>query len=435
MKKFILLIIVLFSLNLHSQRSGMSYQALILDPNGEQLPGFNNQNTPLVNTDICLEFIILDENDRIEYSELKRVKTDKFGMVNITIGTGDFNGGYSGNWDLILWSEKSKKLKVNIDTSTNCSNFIEISEQNLTAVPFALFSPSSQGKDGESAYEIWLKNGNNGDERDFLNSIIGSTGPKGATGATGATGSSGADGSDGATGATGAAGNGIASSANNGDGTFTLTFTNGSTFTTEDLTGATGAAGAAGISSLTNTSHNLVSFTNTGALTNWTVPSGVYTIEIWLNGSIGGDGGDVFPGGSTNPYNNGTVYSVGGNGGTFGSATVILNVKPNDIINYYLGGDGSDGNNAERWNTSEVQADSGSGGEESYISLNSTLGFKVSGGGGGGKAKVTSSGGIVPGGDGGQGSLDMSDSLTNGFFTRSASNPYSASKSTLVIRY
>ncbi|MDC0506980.1 hypothetical protein OAN56_03570, partial [Flavobacteriaceae bacterium] len=175
MKKFILLIIVLFSLNLHSQRSGMSYQALILDPNGEQLPGFNNQNTPLVNTDICLEFIILDENDRIEYSELKRVKTDKFGMVNITIGTGDFNGGYSGNWDLILWSEKSKKLKVNIDTSTNCSNFIEISEQNLTAVPFALFSPNSQGKDGESAYEIWLKNGNNGDERDFLNSIIGST--------------------------------------------------------------------------------------------------------------------------------------------------------------------------------------------------------------------------------------------------------------------
>ena len=253
----------------------MSYQALILDPDGEQLPGFNNQNTPLINTDICLEFLIIDENDRIEYSELKRVSTDKFGMVNITIGTGDFNGGYSGGWDLILWTEKSKKLKVNIDTSTNCSNFIEISEQNLTAVPFALFAPGSQGKEGESAYDIWLKNGNKGNERDFLNSIIG------LTGATGATGSAGADGSAGATGATGAAGNGIASSANNGDGTFTITFTNGTTFTTDDLTGATGATGATGPTGATGSSGTntleFISSTPSLAISN----DGAYTEYAW----------------------------------------------------------------------------------------------------------------------------------------------------------
>ena len=34
--------------------------------------------------------------------------------------------------------------------------------------------------------------------------------------------------------------NGIASSANNGDGTFTLTFDDGTTFTTDDLTGPQG---------------------------------------------------------------------------------------------------------------------------------------------------------------------------------------------------
>jgi len=262
MKRVILFTFILFSLNLYSQRSGISYQALILDPSGEQLPGFNNQNSPLINTDICLEFIVLDENNRIEYSELQNVKTDKFGMVNLTIGTGSFDRGYSGGWNLILWNEKSKKLKVNIDTSSNCSNFIEISEQNLTAVPFALFAPGAQGKQGESAYDIWLRNGNNGDEKDFLNSLMGT---KGATGA---------DGADGATGATGATGNGIASSANNGDGTFTLTYDDGTTFTTDDLTGPTGATGATG-SSGTNTIEFLtsmpsLSISNDGEYTEYT---------------------------------------------------------------------------------------------------------------------------------------------------------------------
>ena len=42
-------------------------------------------------------------------------------------------------------------------------------------------------------------------------------------------------------------GNGIASSTNNGDGTFTLTFDDGTTFTTDDLTGPQGIAGNNGV--------------------------------------------------------------------------------------------------------------------------------------------------------------------------------------------
>ena len=53
MKKLLLFICVFFSLSVYSQRTGISYQALIIDPNGEQLPGYNNQNSPLVNTAIC----------------------------------------------------------------------------------------------------------------------------------------------------------------------------------------------------------------------------------------------------------------------------------------------------------------------------------------------------------------------------------------------
>ena len=65
----------------------------------------------------------------------------------------------------------------------------------------------AQGPAGESAYQVWLDEGNVGTEQDFLDSLkgdtgaVGATGPAGATGATGPTGAdgpSGADGDDGA---------------------------------------------------------------------------------------------------------------------------------------------------------------------------------------------------------------------------------------------
>lgn len=179
MKKLILFICVLFSLSMFSQRTGISYQALIINPNGEQLPGYNNQNAPLVNTAICLEFIIQDDNNTVEYSEYQSVTTDKYGMVNLTIGTGSYAGGYSGGWNGIVWSEKSKKLKVNLDITAACSRFTEISNQDLTAVPFALFAPGQEGRDGESAYEIWLAEGNVGTVLDFLESLKGEKGEDG----------------------------------------------------------------------------------------------------------------------------------------------------------------------------------------------------------------------------------------------------------------
>lgn len=180
MKKILITLFVLTSISLFSQqRTGISYQALILNPNGEQLPGYNNENSPLVNTDICLEFLIIDDTGSTEYSETQSVKTDKYGMVNLSIGNGDFAGGYSGGWNDIVWSEKSKKLKVNLDTSGSCTSFIEISNQDLTAVPFALFAPGQEGRDGESAYEIWLAEGNVGTVLDFLESLKGEKGEDG----------------------------------------------------------------------------------------------------------------------------------------------------------------------------------------------------------------------------------------------------------------
>lgn len=203
MKNLFKLLFIIFSISIYSQekRNGISYQALIINPSGEELPGYNNQNSPLVNTSICLEFIFKDENGTIEYSEYQTVTTDQYGMVNIVIGNGGvFAGGYAGNWSGIVWSEKSKSLTVNLDTTAACSDFSEISTQELTSVPFALFAPGQDGRDGvngKSAYQIWLDVGNSGSEQDFIDSLKGDKGDKGDDGNDGADGSSGDDGSTG----------------------------------------------------------------------------------------------------------------------------------------------------------------------------------------------------------------------------------------------
>ena len=78
---------------------------------------------------------------------------------------------------------------------------------------------------------------------------IGNTGPAGPAGPQGIQGPQGATGGDGPQGIAGndgADGNGIVSATNNGDGTFTLTFDDGTTFTTDNLTGPQGDTGDQG---------------------------------------------------------------------------------------------------------------------------------------------------------------------------------------------
>ena len=84
----------------------------------------------------------------------------------------------------------------------------------------------ANGSDGSSAYQIWTAAGNTGTEAQFLASLVGAQGEAGPQGEQGPTGPQGLEGS---------AGNGIASTTDNNDGTFTLNFDDGSTFTTSDL--------------------------------------------------------------------------------------------------------------------------------------------------------------------------------------------------------
>ncbi len=189
MKKiFTLLLLLVASIGL-SQNSGITYQAVIYGPNGQQLPGANNQQYILANKTICLRFSIIDQTGTVEYQETIVTTTDKFGMVNLLIGTGNQVSGYAPNFAGIVWNANTKSLKVELDPSQNCQNFTQISNNPFTYVPFAYFSanPGLPGPTGPAG-------------------PVGPAGPQGVQGIAGATGPQGIPGSNGLNGAPGAQG-------------------------------------------------------------------------------------------------------------------------------------------------------------------------------------------------------------------------------------
>lgn len=203
MKRILILLLFISSLGF-SQNSGITYQAVVYNPNGEELPGVDNPYAPLTNRDICLQFGIVDNSGTLEYQEQVQVTTDNFGMVNLLIGTSIQTGGYSSGFNGIAWSADAKFLKVDIDIKGSCSNFEELSNQPFTYVPFAYYSPASdipgpQGPQGETGPKG--ETGADGqDGADGAQGIQGVVGPQGTRGQQGIPGTSGANGQDGADG-------------------------------------------------------------------------------------------------------------------------------------------------------------------------------------------------------------------------------------------
>lgn len=237
----------------------------------------------------------------------------------------------------------------------------------------------AQGPAGESAYQIWLDEGNTGTEADFLASLVGATGsqgpqgiqgPTGATGATGAAGPAGADGDDGASYLTGT-GNPSVSLGEDGD-----TYSNNAngeiwtknagvwTFTgfslmgpqgiqgPQGLTGATGAAGANGTNGTNGTDglgyDNTISSTSTDIL-----DTGATTLAMtWSTDKAYISGSKVRVADSSNPSVNYFEAVVGAYDQVTGSTSLI------DIVN--KNGSGT----ISSWNIS-ITGDSGGGGGSS----------------------------------------------------------------------
>ncbi len=141
MVKNILYTLFLFGSLAFAQSSGITYQAVIYNPAGEELPGVDNPYAPLTNQDVCLQFGIVDSDGNLEYQEQVQVTTDPFGMVNLLIGTNTQTGGYAADFANVQWTADAKFLVVDLDIKGTCNDFEELSNQPFTLCTVRILLP------------------------------------------------------------------------------------------------------------------------------------------------------------------------------------------------------------------------------------------------------------------------------------------------------
>ncbi|GAB5398661.1 MAG: hypothetical protein Aureis2KO_02460 [Aureisphaera sp.] len=116
----------------YAQTDGLTYQAIILDPNIQELPGVNASGNILPNAQVTLRFTIFSQDGSVAYKEQHQTQTDADGMINLVIGQGE---QISQNaFTNIRWVGTRKDLMVEINLG---DRFNELSTQTLTFVPFA----------------------------------------------------------------------------------------------------------------------------------------------------------------------------------------------------------------------------------------------------------------------------------------------------------
>lgn len=241
---------IVITVSLFAQQAppqGINYQAMVYAPYGNQQVGVNSAGQIPANTKQVLVKFTIEEgnNGPIKYEETHIDTTDQYGLLNTVIGTGTPTSNSPGLFNQIDWSLGDPYLRVNITLIQY--NSTVTSYQKLWSVPYALYSgysnssqyadtsnyasqagngitgvtdngngtltftyldgssyttgpltglggvgpqgpqgvqgPAGQnGTNGQSAYDIWLAQGNTGTQQDFLNSLQGGQGSNGQNG-------------------------------------------------------------------------------------------------------------------------------------------------------------------------------------------------------------------------------------------------------------
>jgi hypothetical protein len=221
MKKFFLVFSIFVALNVLAQvPQGINYQAVIRNSNG----------TTVNNTTVGLRMRIIQGSaaGTPVYAESFTETTTNIGLVNVVLGQGAV---IAGSFSTIDWGAGPYFLEIASDP-TGGTNYTVMGTQQMMSVPFALYAensgtPGPQGATGPQGPQ-------------------GEQGPIGLTGLQGPAGEAGPQGPQGVPGPAGTNGIGITTTINNGNGTYTFNYSDGSSFTTGNLTGPQGAAGATG---------------------------------------------------------------------------------------------------------------------------------------------------------------------------------------------
>lgn len=177
---------------------------------------------------------------------------------------------------------------------------------------------------------------------------------------------------------------------------------------------ASGSAGGNGTIYITYGSAQIYLYT--GGVQTYTVPAGVWSIALTLNGA-GGGGAGADAGGN------------GGNGGYGANVSGTYSVTPGSVLDIYVGGGGQGGNTST--NAYSCTTASGIGGWSDFAGglggEAGCSGWSGGGGGGGGASIVTTSNGTVllvaGGGGGGQGGSQSVSGIVGGNSTSSGALP------------
>jgi hypothetical protein len=136
MKKYLFSIIFLLVSYVGFSQKGLSYQAVILDPNAIEVPGQDISGQPFVNGDVWMKFSIYN-GSTLQFEEVQKTRTDAYGLVNLMIGsvsTASFNS--------LVWDSSQKTLQVYVSFNQGGS-YLKVSEQKLTYSPYSLFAETA----------------------------------------------------------------------------------------------------------------------------------------------------------------------------------------------------------------------------------------------------------------------------------------------------
>lgn len=229
------------------------------------------QGVPMANRQVSVRFTILDGPTEV-YRESHSLTTNQFGLFTAKVGQGTH---LWGNFANIYWGQGAKSLKVELDPNGG-SNYVDLGDNQLLSVPYALFAAHGVGTQGATGVQGAI-------------GLVGATGigTQGATGADGFTGATGADGLVGATGIDGLQGVTGATGTKGNTGATGSTGANG-------VTGSTGAVGMTGRTGATGTTGNIgvTGSTGTNGVTGRTGATGITgrTGSTGATGLIGATG-------------------------------------------------------------------------------------------------------------------------------------------------
>lgn len=136
MKKYLFSLIFVLVSYLGFSQKGLSYQAIILDPNKIEVPGQDISGQPLVNGDVWIKFSI-SSGANLQFEEVQKTKTDAYGLVNLLIGS-----EASSSFNSLVWDASQKNLQVYISFDQGGS-YTLVSDQKLSYNPYSLFAETA----------------------------------------------------------------------------------------------------------------------------------------------------------------------------------------------------------------------------------------------------------------------------------------------------